>query len=188
MSALSELPLGGLFEAIGTYFHRTAVMVRHPIQFFRSLKEPSTRKVRHALNFFTASIVISYLICIPWFIEYDFDVSQPLYIINRFCNIALLVTMIHLALMVMGKTKPLTSTFIGYSYAIGSTMPLLFIVSMPAMMKMAPKYLFSNLNMQESPPYVTQSEANVIMVSAVGFFCGRFYRNSIAYHSIEDNT
>lgn len=171
MSTISELPLlGGLFEAIGTYFHRTAAIVRHPIQFLRSLKEHPTGEFRHALNFFVSSIIVSYIVSIPWFVKYDFDVSQPLYIISRFCNIGLLIVMIHIALMIIGKTKPLASTFIGYFYAIGFTMPLLFIVSMPLMMKMSPKYLFSNINIQEPPPYIAQSEATVIMASGIGFF------------------
>lgn len=183
MIAVNELPVvGGLFQAVETYARRARTMARHPIAFFVSLRDIEEGEFKPALKFFEASVIVSYLVCIPWFIlskinstngdttDNLINVSQPMYVIFRLFNMMLIVSLIHLCLIVLAKARSFRLTLVVFFYMAGFFTPIIFAASIPVLLHLSPKVLSSNINFGEAFPHLPTSGTPIVTASAVAFF------------------
>jgi hypothetical protein len=140
--------LGGLLDSLALYFRQTAQIVRHPLRFARALSLEEGRQPKRALSFFIAGLVVSYLICNPAFIRHESDASQSLFIISMSLRLALLISIIHLTLKVLGSKERLISTFTSYFYMAGLFIPLVILSSLPVVIEVGPDVVFGNIDYQ----------------------------------------
>jgi hypothetical protein len=175
MAQVADIPIvGGLLDSLALYFRQTTQIVGHPLRFARALSVEERQQPKRALSFFIAGLVVTYLICIPAFIRHGSDVSQSLFIISMCLRLALLISIIHLTLKMLGSKEPLISTFIGYFYMAGLFIPLVILASLPVVIEVGPAVVFGNIDYQAAslPWWVNMSKTMLAVVTFLFFFIG----------------
>src|SRR5215212_9534930 len=66
MAIIEDIPtLGEIPKSIEVYIIQSARILDHPIKFSQALKIENRAEVQQAIRFFTASMIVTYLILIP---------------------------------------------------------------------------------------------------------------------------
>lgn len=143
VSKIKSISLDRLIKGFPTYLKTVNKIFHNPIRFPDYVGK--TSQFSRALDYFSYSIVVMFIIIIPIYIVHSEKISKTIFLFRMLFQVGLFGLILHLFLKLFGAhSVPMKKTLSVYGYLCGTTMPLYFLLQYPLLLKLGPVVIFGS--------------------------------------------